>query len=769
MNRCAAGLVTALLGLAAAVAQPSPLSAGGAQISLFNAGLRVGIDSQAGGLAELKDLEANRFLAGGGSAPLWELEIQAGSSLQTVAPREARSFHCERVGSDHSRRLRLVWSHFQLLAAPGLRVEVNVSLEDHQPMSRWKLSLHGIDGLRLYKLHFPRLPNLRRQEHELLAVPVWLGQQTANARQQVDATVGRRLEWAYPGFLSLQCLAFYQPGGAGLYVACDDATAFRKAFAFFGEAQGEVSCELVHMPEQFDRPTGHWELPYQVIVGAFAGDWVTAAERYRGWATNQDWATNSRLSCRTVPDWILNTGAWVWNRGPSAGVLPPALALEERLGLPVSVFWHWWHGCAYDTGFPEYLPPREGVGSFKSALHAAQNRQVHALVYMNQRLWGMTTRSWTEEGAARFAVKGVDGKINPEVYNTFSMLPCASMCMGTAFWRNKYAGLAEQAARELGVDGIYMDQACTSLACYDAAHGHPLGGGSYWIKGFHLLATDIRQRCPLPPKNATRGALVLAGEGCGEAWLPHLDLMLSLQVSKERYAAQDGWETIPFFQAVYHAYGLTYGNYSSLTMPPYDGLWPAEFAPKEPLKLLDRKFSRQFRLEQARAFVWGQQPTIANFLPSQCELRREEIDYFLRLARIRNRSRKYLLYGTFLRAPDLRVPTASLDMSRLSIYAGQQGGPTAFQRASPIALAGAWRAPDGDVALTLASIVDEPLTFSLKLDADYYRIPPHAKIYRMDEGGRRQLGESPRREGPLQVGLPAGGACVLEFSTQSRP
>jgi hypothetical protein len=157
---------------------------------------------------------------------------------------------------------------------------------------------------------------------------------------------------------------------------------------------------------------------------------------------------------------------------------------------------------------------------------------------------------------------------------------------------------------------------CTSLLCYDATHGHPVGGGAYWMAGFDSLTGDIRQHTGRP--------VVLAGEGCGEAWLPYLDLMLSLQVSRERYNAPDGWESIPFFQAVYHACAVTYGNYSSLTMPPYDDLWPAQFAPKEPLKLLDRKFSRQFYLEQARAFAWGQQPTVANFQPTQLEQRPED-------------------------------------------------------------------------------------------------------------------------------------------------
>ena len=142
---------------------------------------------------------------------------------------------------------------------------------------------------------------------------------------------------------------------------------------------------------------------------------------------------------RLTPAWVTDTGLWVWNRGRSPGVLGPALALQQAAGVPVSVFWHWWHGCPYDAGFPEYLPPREGADPFRQAVAAAQTTRPARIVYMNQRLWGMTTRSWTEEGAEQFAVKNADGTVTPEVYNTFMKVPCASMCMGTDFWRDKYA------------------------------------------------------------------------------------------------------------------------------------------------------------------------------------------------------------------------------------------------------------------------------------------------------------------------------------------
>jgi hypothetical protein len=407
------------------------------------------------------------------------------------------------------------------------------------------------------------------------------------------------------------------------------------------------------------------------------------------------------------------------------------MAMQREIGSPVSVFWHWWHGCAYDTGFPEYLPPREGVTAFVDALNQAHEHKVRALVYMNQRLWGMTTASWTNEHAAAFAVKAEDGRIKPEVYNTFTRLPCATMCIGTKFWRAKYSGLAAEAFNRLGVDGIYMDQACSSLACFDPQHGHPPGGGTYWMNGFRSLADDLRQKC------ASRGSVALAGEGCAENWLPYLDLMLALDVSRERYAAPDGWDPMPFFHAVYHGYGVFYGNYSSLTMPPYDDLWPAEFAPKEPLKLLDRRFSSQFYLEQGRSFIWGQQPTLANFQTSQLRERPPEIAYVIRIARMRKLSLKYLQDGLMLQPPKVEVPDAEISMSRLSIYAGQRESLKEFPMTVPLVLASAWRAVDGQVAIAVASIADHPVTPTIRLDAPGFGLTSRGRFHSVGEEGAK--------------------------------
>ncbi|MCC6442095.1 MAG: hypothetical protein IT210_01420 [Armatimonadetes bacterium] len=722
-------------------------------IGLSNGKMRVCFDPANGGLREIGSPESLPAVTGGPPG-LWKLAVVSSSGPGEITPAQARSFRSERLGK---RGIKLIWSDFRAEDAGSLTVTCEVSLRPGEPASDWRLRADGLGTLRLQEVFYPILPAIARHPEERLAVPLWMGQLSRNPRHLLR---GNRLQFDYPGLTSMQCMAWYAEGGPGLYLACDDARAYRKSFILEGGPDGQVGAWLSHLPESGSGQSCY-ALPYRVSVRLFQGDWFTAAEMYRAWAVRQAWAKKSRLRSGAVPGWARSTALWVWNRGRSGEVLPPAEILQEKLGLPVSVFWHWWHGCAYDAGFPEYLPPREGADSFKAALQGAHRNGVHALIYMNQRLWSMTAGSWKSEGAERFAVKNRKGEITPEVYNAFTRTPCASMCIHTAFWRSKYASLAEGALRELGADGIYMDQACSSLACYDPAHGHPAGGGTYWMEGFRKLSADIRRRL-YPRKSA------LAGEGVGESWLPHLDLMLSLEVSRERYAGPDGWEPIPFFQAVYHPYVIQYGSYSSLTLPPYDNLWPPEFAPEEPLRLLDRKFSRQFFLEQARAFVWGQQLALANFLPDHLRERPEEIGYVLGLARLRHQAMKFLAQGTFLRPPQTDASEAEIDMSRLSIYAGQDGRLTAFRMRTPQVLAGAWRSPDGSIGIALASIADSPLEIRLTLDPAAHRLPHRGRLWRIDSAGRRYAGRFRRGDMALTVALPARGACMIEFEGDRR-
>lgn len=700
--------------------------------TIANDAFRLSFDSSTGSISQITDVVRGReLLAAESATSLWLIEFVDGT---VIRPGEAKGFTWK-PKDNASRELVLKWFDFDRPDAPELAVVATVMLDDHDAESRWRIEVNGLSEQKVDSVSYPRIGSIKDRGGDTLAVPQWIGEKTKFARQQLNSETGKgnKRQWDYPGILSMQFITFYSDDGAGLLLSTNDTQMLRKQFAAFGDGAGGVGLEVVHLVAIEDERIERYEPSYEVQLRVFDGDWYTAADHYRDWATKQWWASDSRVRSGEVPSWVRDTGIWVWNRGRSPGVVGPAIALQERTQLPVSVFWHWWHGCAYDVDFPEYLPPREGTQAFRAAVAEAESHGIHSIVYMNQRLWGMTAKSWTDRNAAEFAVKQPDGTIRPEVYNTFVKAPCASMCIATPFWRETYADLAEAAVSDLGVAGIYMDQACSSLSCYDASHGHPLGGGAYWMNGFKTLQADIRDR------TKETKAVALAGEGCGEAWLPYLDIMLSLQVSLERYDGSGEWDPVPLFNAVYHDCAVQFGNYASLTYPPYDELWPAISAPEEPLALLDQKFATQFRLEQARSFVWGQQPTLANFREEQLELRAKEIDFVVRIAQLRMAALIYLRDGVFLRPPEINAPIAEIPSSRLSIYAGQQGGLQESTKTVPLLLASAWLAPSGELGIAVANIAEGPVPLQVTLTQDNYPLPEKGIVYRRTNQGRQHL------------------------------
>jgi hypothetical protein len=219
-----------------------------------------------------------------------------------------------------------------------------------------------------------------------------------------------------------------------------------------------------------------------------------------------------------------------------------------------------------------------------------------------------------------------------------------------------------------------------------------------------------------------------------------LDIFLTLEASRERYLGLTNTETIPLYQAVYHDYAITFGSYSSLVYPPYDDLWPDEYRPANREQSLPEDFNMQFRMEQARAFVWGMQPTLANCHDFLWDEKPREMEFLRRLVRVRRRALKYLLYGVYTRAPQLDIPTREITLSRISIYAGRQGSTvTQDSRPEPMVYAGAWQAKDGSLGLALANIADGEWSQRLCLDPSEYNLPPRCKVYVIDEYGSHKL------------------------------
>ena len=715
-------VVTAVCGGAALEAQSTR------PIALDAAGVHLTLDPSHGGITTLESATHDPVAAIGTPVALFRIERTPGA--KPIEATQAARFSWGRLRGART-GLSLVWEGFE--GYPTLRVRATVTA-DADSTTTWHVTLEGIAGIGVERVLYPRLAGVRLGDGAELSVPLWMGQRGRDPVRLFTTATGapRVFEWGYPGQLSMQLVALTRGARGGLYVSTDDSLAYRKSFVMSSAGAGLAQVEIAHVLSDPAKAT-RYAPSYGVRLGVTAGSWMHAAERYRTWGGVQSWARASRVARGTTTAWMRNTAIWVWNRGRAAPVLDPAIRLRKTIGLPVSVFWHWWHNGPYDTSFPDYLPPRDGAEPFTAAVKRAHAADVRAIVYMNQRLWCVNTPSWTKEGAERWAVRERDGTVRKETYNVFNPEPCAPMDVSTKFWRDKYAGIADTVVKQYGIDGIYMDQAVLSLICWSPEHGHPVGGGHYWMDGFRALAADLRTR------NGT--ALGLGGEGGGESWLPDLDAFLTLQVSEERYAdPASGWEPIPLFQAVYHQHALTYGTYGSLTYPPYDELWPDSTRPPNAMTLLEQKYRRQFLLEQARMFVWGMQPTIANLTDEQFEKRPSEIGYLSALATLRHANRAWLQDGAFVVTPESDAPMLDFTGSRISIYAARRGGATEVPLHAPAVMTGAWRAANGTVGIALASIDDAPHQVTLTLDPARHGTARGATLWRVDATGKHAAG-----------------------------
>lgn len=728
-------------------------------ITLGNEKIELSFDKKTGAFLSFKNLDnsyefidSNSF-----SSTLWEVDFLQPSGITTLDMTLASGFHFEKKDSN---TLILTWDNFSGIKTKNFKVSAIITLRKNKPLSSWKISVEGIKNEQVNRVVFPIISGIKDLGDENLAVPYWMGVKMKDPRTHLSKIEDKekKYQWQYPGRMSLQCIALYNSSEKfGLYNSCNDSLAYRKDFSYKLDNLNNLTYEISNYPS-IDIKSDTYSPKYEAIIGSFEGDWISAAEQYREWGSKQKWASESRFKKGLTPKSLEETALWEWNRGKSNNVLVPAKDLEKQLKLPVNVFWHWWHGCSYDDGFPEYFPPREGKESFISAMTSAQKDGVKSIVYMNQMQWGTNTESWEKENAQANAVKDINGNLNTHTYNIFTNKSLTTMCMGTQFWKDKYSSLCDIAVNTYQTNGVYMDQACFSFLCYDKTHGHPIGGGNYWLNNFAKLTQQIRSKFP---KNKD---VFLAGEGVSEAWLPYLDAFLTLQVSMERYAGNNGWEPIPFFQAVYHQNAITYGNYSSLIVPPYDELWPKEYAPKDQMALLDKNFSKQFMMEQARSFVWGSQPTISNYQSFLSSERKDEIDYLFNLARVRYNGLKYLLHGKFLRSPIMEFPKEELQMSRLSIYAGKTGNTVStFQKSYPLIYSGTWKSDDNQIGIALASISDSPYHVDFIIDSDDYKLSSSGKINIIDADGIKFMGTYTNSKINIDFMLQPKQICIIEI------
>ncbi|MDR3709752.1 MAG: DUF6259 domain-containing protein [Capsulimonadaceae bacterium] len=623
------------------------------------------------------------------------LQLAAG---RRIAPTDATGVSCKRNGG----RLEFIWSGFDGFS-PDAMVKVVWTVKNGRLSG--SLSIGGYDpDLKIEQICFPVF-DLSFLGDCGITLPHFQGLLFSDIKANYLKS-GHRLSGGYLNDFNMQFYSLLLDSGGGVYFDTHDTQGFVKGFICeSGENAGIVRCSLTH-PSPQTGSDGTFTMPYESGIQAFSGTWHDAAHVYRSWARRQRWAVGAekRLKAWAPLDDI---SLWLWNRGSSQNVVPPALEAQRRIGAPVALDWYWWHSHCYDSDYPNYLPPREGEEKFKEVMETLRNAGIFSQVYTNGMLIDMSVPSLRKIGAKE-VVEQADGSLKGNVFNVYTNRMLSFICGGGKLFSNKLSATAKR-LRELGLQGLYLDQisCCSNNLCFSQLHGHAPGNGPYQIKGFRRLISRIRRENPGMP---------LSSEDLGEIFMDVLDSNIDMAGSS--FERMD-WlpfnaEPIPLFKAVYGPLCRIYGNYALIDgVPPYDPMWPSDGKWKADQERDWRQICPdQFRLEIARTVIYGLQPTVANLRACHFENAafKDDIDFLIESARFYHRNRNLFLQGELLQPGVMKCETREVSFLMRMIFTKPEKAAVRLKSVRAL-IHSAWRGCDGEEALTVANYSQDAQSF----------------------------------------------------------
>ena len=247
------------------------------------------------------------------------------------------------------------------------------------------------------------------------------------------------------------------------------------------------------------------------------------------------------------------------------------------------------------------------------------------------------------------------------------------MCPTQKFWHDKILAVVDTLYREHNVNGVYIDQVSAHPAefCFDKSHGHPLGGGAYWVEGYRRMMSEVK-------KYAAPRKLVITSEDTAEPYMDMIDAYLT-------------WGTLgddlPMLQMVYSGYTLYFGS-------------RAESLPDE-----------MFNMVEGRAFLWGHQNgwmTPFYLQPGH----EKKAEFMKKIGSYRVSTREYLTYGELVSIvkPANRVP----------IIQGRYGNSGELRFDYPEVMGSVWKAEDGRIGVFMVNTRERDNRLDFVLDLNDY-------------------------------------------------
>ncbi len=614
--------------------------------------------------------------------PIWSVVVQDASGERKEVTSLDGVGHVREVSTNE---LELIWEGLE----PG-EVNVTVKVSSRHAASVWSLEAEvRKEGYTLWDVTFPEIGPVKDVEkvHSITTYGWGVIHNDLQARKLDEAV--------YPSCVRAMPFIAVSDGAAGLYLGIEDTQGYPlRLFVGPHKETQAITLGLRHELENMGK-TRTFKTPYPVVLTPFEGDWYEAARIYRRTAKTV-WADVSPLSERKdIPQWLKDIDLWLVGACEDEATANKTLEFAHYFGVPTAAHIYSWHQIPFDDHYPEYFPPKPG---FIEAVAKVQAGGVPVMPYINGRLWDPATTSWAIEEASKSCALDEQGKPYVEVYG--SKVPLSPMCPSTELWKNKVTGLVDRLIHECGVKAVYIDQISAAAAkrCFAENHGHPIGGGTYWIQGYR----DLVSRClaKLGPEN------VLTTEENADPWndLLHAFLLVNTRAN--------GGEIVPLYPAVYSGQVISFG---------FQYIQGDDFTNRYPL-----------RLKLARALVFGSQ---LGWVGAQIleEANKTEAEFLKSLCQARHASRDALQYGQLL--PPLVMENVG------TVSWGDESKGT--KDTQPAVLSSLWLTPESKRKLVVVNVSDEEQKVSLGFNRR------HLDRRFLDQSGPVVLRLHPVGEGPL--------------------
>jgi len=697
-------------------------------MTLKNRFVRLEFEPQGMGLAALVDLETgvNHIQPVKGKHLLWQVTLGRGTQREELDNNYAPcNFARMEELPGGGRRAILEWNDLHWwLQDRMLSIRVTVDLPPDSAIAQWRISVsNNNDYWGLWSVAFPFVNGLPESGKYDIARPLFAsgGQLLKAWRNKVDDR--------YPsGGWPIQLLSLTRLGSRdSVYLATMDPDGSAKDFVI---EPSDGSMKIVHYAENMGVPGSGYPGYYPTELGVYQGSWLEAAQRYRAWALQQKWAQAGKLSQRAdVPDIMKNVGVWInegwaWDgasNSPPNESGPPqmterVMAAQKWLGVPVALQWYNWHHMVLDNEYPHYMPPRPG---FAEHIKDMVSRGVLVMPYINGVSCDYNIPDFDRWGPHAI----VDEAGGYRMYNYEEGAGrLLSMCPTQVIWQNVITNLFNEIIEKYGANGVYIDQTMgmPQELCFNAAHGHPIGGGHYWVDANRDFLRKIRSYSYRNGRHP-----VLTSEAADEVFMDLVDG--GCWGSEPTDSAVPGMEIteIPLFEVIYSGYFIGFGT-------------PVNLAGSD----------RFFRFWQGRGLLDGRQLGFIGldlFKPENST----KAEYLRECARYRVATKQYLEFGRMLCPLEPENDVGTFTENRFGFDPSGQDDPSYYHKGTvPSAEGRLWQAEDGSLAAFLVNYMDTPVDFRYCIDPGKFGLK--GKRFELKEIGPEVVGRPATVSGPVE-------------------